>query len=403
MLVLLVAAVTGAWADVIPTTYDLKVGTNAQGTVKFYVAETEVTKAAEGATVTVAIEPNTGWSVGGLQGLWYAAIEAAKAPKRAQSNIDLLKDFELEPVEGNPNAFTFVMKRANAEISVSYRKLLTHTDISFEDIAAVTYTGQALTPDVTVKDGSTVLTKDTDFSVSYESNENVGTGKATIVGIGLYSGQVEKTFTINKADITPTAPTAMTQLTFNGQAQTLVAAGSITGPGNMEACEMQYSLDGQTYAKELPTAVNAGSYTVFYKVVGDANHNGVDAQFINVAIYKAALTNVLLQASTLTYNQQEQSPTITSVKAGELVVPATDYIVSGSATNVGTYTMTVKAKESADNFTGTATAQYSIVAADANLFNITLGTSTFTFNGTELKPTVTVKDGYGYRYRNGYR
>ncbi len=392
MLVLLVAAVTGAWADIIPT-YDLKVGTNAQGTVKFYIAETEVTKAAEGATVTVAIEPNTGWSVGGLQGLWYAAGSAVKAPKRVQSNIDLLKDFELEPVEGNPNAFTFVMKRANAEISVNYRKLLTHTDISFEDIAAVTYTGQALTPDVTVKDGQTVLTKDTDFSVSYESNENVGTGKATIVGIGLYSGQVEKTFTINKADITPTAPTAMTQLTFNGQAQTLVAAGSIAGPGNMEACEMQYSLDGQTYAKELPTAVNAGSYTVFYKVVGDANHNGVDAQFINVAIYKAALTNVLLQASTLTYNQQEQSPVITSVKAGELVVPATDYTVSGSATNVGTYTMTVMAKESAENFTGTATAQYSIVAADANLFNITLGTSTFTFNGTELKPTVTVKDG----------
>ena len=375
------------------TKFMLSVGENAQGSVKFYVNEKETTYADEGATVTVAIEPNTGWSVGGLQGLWYAAGSATKAPKRAQSNIDLLKDFELEPVEGNPNAFTFVMKRANAEISVSYRKLLTHTDISFEDIAAVTYTGQALTPDVTVKDGQTVLTKDTDFSVSYESNENVGTGKATIVGIGNYSGQVEKTFTINKADITPTAPTAMTQLTYNGQAQTLVAAGSIAGPGNLEACEMQYSLDGQTYAKELPTAVNAGSYTVFYKVVGDANHNGVDAQFINVAIYKAALTNVLLEASTLTYNQQEQSPTITSVKAGELVVPATDYIVSGSATNVGTYTMTVKAKESADNFTGTATAQYSIVAADANLFNITLGTSEFTFNGTELKPTVTVKDG----------
>ena len=386
--------------------YALSVGTNDHGTVKFYVGQNEVTTAKEGQTVTVEITPATGWSTGSIKGLWYAANGAAKAPKRAQSNIDLLKDFELEPVEGNPNAFTFVMKRANAEISVSYRKLLTHTDISFEDIAAVTYTGQALTPDVTVKDGSTVLTKDTDFSVSYESNENVGTGKATIVGIGLYSGQVEKTFTINKADITPTAPTAMTQLTFNGQAQTLISAGSITGPGNMEACEMQYSLDGQTYAKELPTAVNAGSYTVFYKaavnagsytvfykVVGDANHNGVDAQFINVAIYKAALTNVLLQASTLTYNQQEQSPVITSVKAGELVVPATDYIVSGSATNVGTYTMTVMAKESADNFTGTATAQYSIVAADANLFNITLGTSTFTFNGTELKPTVTVKDG----------
>ena len=393
LLVLLLTAVTGAWADVAPT-YDLKVGTNAQGTVKFYVAETEVTKAEEGATVTVAIEPNTGWSVGGLQGLWYAAGSAVKAPKRVLGNIDLLKDFELEPVEGNPNAFTFVMKRANAEISVNYRKLLTHTDISFEDIAAVTYTGQALTPDVTVKDGTTVLTKDTDFSVSYESNENVGTGKATIVGIGLYSGQVEKTFTINKADITPTAPTAMTQLTYNGEAQTLVAAGSIAGPGNMEACEMQYSLDGKTYAKELPTATNAGSYTVFYKVVGDANHNDVEPAFINVAIYKAALTNVLLEASTLTYNQQEQSPVITSVKAGELVVPAEAYTISGNkATNVGNYLIEIAPKDDAQNYDGSAKAQWSIVAADANLFTIELSNSSLVYNGTELKPTATVKDG----------
>lgn len=374
--------------------FKLSVGTNAQGTVKFYVGEAEVTKAAEGATVTVAIEPNTGWSVGGLQGLWYAAGSAVKAPKRAQTGVDLLKDFELNPVEGNPNAYTFTMKRANAEISVNYRKLLTHADISFVDIAAVTYTGQALTPAVTVKDGETALVKDTDFSVSYESNENAGTGKATIVGIGKYSGQVEKTFTINKADITPTAPTAMTQLTFNGQAQTLVAAGSITGPGNMEACEMQYSLDGQTYAKELPTAVNAGSYTVFYKVVGDANHNGVEAAFINVPIYKAALTNVLLEATNLTYNKQEQSPVITGVKAGTLDVPAEAYTISGNkATNVGNYLIEILSKDDAQNYDGTAKAQWSIVAADAQLFSIELSNSSLVYNGTELKPTATVKDG----------
>ena len=388
LLALLMVAVTGAWADVIPTTYDLKVGTNAQGSVKFYVAETEVTKAAEGATVTVAIEPNTGWSVGGLQGLWYAAGSAVKAPKRVQSNIDLLKDFELEPVEGNPNAFTFVMKRANAEISVSYRKLLTHTDISFEDIAAVTYTGQALTPAVTVKDGSTVLTKDTDFSVSYESNENVGTGKATIVGIGLYSGQVVKNFTINKADITPTAPTALENLTYNTQAQTLISAGSAEGG------EMQYSLDGQTYAKELPQGTNAGSYTVFYKVVGDDNHNDVAPAFINVAIYKAALTNVLLQQTNLVYNQQEQSPVITSVKAGELTVPTTAYTISGNkATTVGNYEVVIEPKDDAQNYDGRATAQWSIIAADAQIFTINLGSTSLVYDGTELKPTVTVKDG----------
>ena len=311
-----------------------------------------------------------------------------KAPKRVQAGVDLLKDFELTPVEGNPNAFTFTMKRANAEFNVSYRKLLTHTDITIEDIAAVTYTGQALTPAATVKDGTTTLTLDTDYSVSYADNENAGTGKATIVGIGLYSGQVVKNFTINKADITPTAPTALENLTYNTQAQTLISAGSAEGG------EMQYSLDGTTYAKELPQGTNAGSYTVFYKVVGDDNHNDVAPAFINVPIYKAALTNVLLQQTNLVYNQQEQSPVITSVKAGELIVPTTAYTISGNkATTVGNYEVVIEPKDDAQNYDGRATAQWSIVAADAQTFTINLGSTSLVYNGTELKPTVTVKDG----------
>lgn len=120
-LLALVCMTLTASADVVPT-YALTKATDAEahGTITFKVGENTVTSAAEGQTVTVAIEPNEGWSVGGLQGLWYAAEGSAKAPKRVQAGVDLLKDFELEPVEGNPNAFTFVMKRANAEISVSY-------------------------------------------------------------------------------------------------------------------------------------------------------------------------------------------------------------------------------------------------------------------------------------------
>ena len=371
--------------------YQLKVGTSDHGTIAFTVGGEERNYAIDGETVTVTITPDANWSMGSVKGLWYAAV--AKAPRRvAPENIDLLKDFELTPVEGNANAFTFVMKRANAEISVSYRKLLTHTDISIEDIAAVTYTGQALTPAVTVKDGTTVLTKDTDFSVSYESNENVGTGKATIVGIGLYSGQVEKTFTIQKADLQVTAPTAR-ELTYNGEAQTLVNAAVLQGAGNTDECRIEYSLDNQTWATALPEGTNAGSYTVFYKAVADANHNPVAAAFINVPIYKAALTTVLIAETNLVYNKQEQQPVITGVKAGTLDVPAADYTYAGSATEVGTYTVTTTAKANAQNFTGQATTQFSIVAADANLFTLTVDPEEFTYNGEEQKPTVTVKDG----------
>ena len=368
--------------------FTLSVGTNDHGSVKFLIGQEEVTTAKEGQTVTVVIEPNTGWSVGGLQGLWYAAGSATKAPKRAAENVDLMKDFELEPVTGQENAWSFEMKRANAEISVSYRKLLTHTDISFVDIAAVTYTGQALTPAVTVKDGTTTLTKDTHYTVSYEDNVDAGTAKVTIIGKGDYDGQVVKNFTINKANITPTAPTALENLTYNTQAQTLISAGQAEGG------EMQYSLDNQTYATTLPQGTNAGSYTVFYKVVGDKNHNDVAPAFINVAIYKAALSNVLIEQTNLVYNQQEQSPVITSVKAGELIVPTEAYTISGNkATNVGNYEVVIEPKDDAQNYDGRATAQWSIIAADAQTFTINLASTEMVFNGTELKPTVTVKDG----------
>ena len=57
LLVLLMAAVTGAWADIIPT-YDLSVGTNDHSTMKFYVGQDEVTKAKEGETVTIVVTPD---------------------------------------------------------------------------------------------------------------------------------------------------------------------------------------------------------------------------------------------------------------------------------------------------------------------------------------------------------
>ena len=63
------------------------------------------------------------------------------------------------------------------------------------------------------------------------------------------------------------APTAKTGLVYTGSAQTLVNAGtSSTGT-------MYYSLNNSTWSAEIPTATDAGSYTVYYRVVGDANHS----------------------------------------------------------------------------------------------------------------------------------
>jgi CCR4-NOT transcriptional regulation complex NOT5 subunit len=58
------------------------------------------------------------------------------------------------------------------------------------------YTGKAITPTVTVKYGSTKLTKGTDYTVSYKNNTKTGKATVTVTGKGKYSGTKTATFVI---------------------------------------------------------------------------------------------------------------------------------------------------------------------------------------------------------------
>ena len=49
-----------------------------------------------------------------------------------------------------------------------------------QSIADVTYTGEALEPEVVVKNGNTTLTLGTDYQVAYKDNKNAGTATVTI-------------------------------------------------------------------------------------------------------------------------------------------------------------------------------------------------------------------------------
>ena len=284
--------------------YTLSVGTNEHGTIAFSVNGHAAEYASEGDEVTVTITPDDDWSTGTVKGLWYAA-EAAKGPRRvAAANIDLLKDFDLTPVEGDANAFTFTMKRANVEVSATYRKMLTHQDITIEDIEAVTYNGQAQQPAVTVKDGTTTLVLGTDYTVAYSNNVNAGTATATITAAATsenYAGDTATTFTIEKAAIAVTAPTPRV-LTYNGEAQTLIDAATQEGDGNMDGCQILYSLNDIAWSTKLPQGIDAGMYTMLYKVEANANHNAVEVQSVDVPIYSAQMTAVTLAQTELQCN-----------------------------------------------------------------------------------------------------
>ena len=86
---------------------------------------------------------------------------------------------------------------------------------------------------------------------SYRASVTVGSATAT------------KNFSIAKAASAITnAPTANT-LTYTGEAQALITAGTASGG------TMQYKLGDGEYSTDIPTATDAGDYTVCYKVVGD--------------------------------------------------------------------------------------------------------------------------------------
>ena len=87
-----------------------------------------------------------------------------------------------------------------------------------------------------------------------------------------------------KQDPKYTPPTAIPGLTYNKKPHDLINPGSAVGG------EMQYRLDNGTYSTTPPTATDAGTYTVYYKVVGDAIHNDTVEQSITVTIDKAPLT-----------------------------------------------------------------------------------------------------------------
>ena len=131
LLVLLVAAVSGAWAlDAVPA-FNLSVAEsdNGSGTISYTVQDkddpekiTENAKGAnEGDLVTVTVTADKGYVVGSVTASTNNTWEAAGAPsRRAPAAIPMLGDVTLTPVEGKANTWTFTMPAANVEVKVGY-------------------------------------------------------------------------------------------------------------------------------------------------------------------------------------------------------------------------------------------------------------------------------------------
>ena len=255
---------------------------------------------------------------------------------------------------------------ASVEYTIAPKEL---TDPTIEIASGSVYDGNAKTPNVTVKDGENTIDP-SEYAVSYDNNVNAGENTATVTitdnANGNYTVSGSAKFSIAKAVSTCTAPTPITALTYTGEAQTLINAGT-TVDGTM-----QYSTDSTNYGTTIPIGENAGEYTVWYKVAGDGNHS--DTTPVSVTIAKAKVEIPAADPTQFTYSGDEQTYTLA---ASDL------YTVAGNVRkSAGTYTVTVTLKD-AENYVwsdNTATAK------------------TFDFVIAKAPVTVTVKDKSAYTY-----
>lgn len=190
------------------------------------------------------------------------------------------------------------------------RKTTAASTLTITDIPEKTFTGYAITPTLTVKDGETTLTLDADYSVAYTDNVNAGTATATITGLAEsgatcttpYLGTQDKTFSIVQATPVIVMDATTMELVNNGTQNT--ATRTVTrvfidnnGNGTWDEgtdyditglCTVTYSTDNDAVAtvnetSGLVTAAGFGTTTITATVVGATNWTSQTATYtVNV-------------------------------------------------------------------------------------------------------------------------
>ncbi|MBQ8823416.1 MAG: hypothetical protein IJZ82_12300, partial [Lachnospiraceae bacterium] len=151
---------------------------------------------------------------------------------------------------------------------------------------------------------------------------------------------------------------------------------------------------------------NKGTNATDYVMVVTGNGNFEGSVDIPWSIAKKNISDaVVTLGEALTYNGATQTQSISSISTDGMTMTTTDYVVTGDAAlNAGDYTLTVTAAENS-NFTGSATAKWSIAKKDITGVEVTLGEA-LTYNGVEqtLDYTVGKVDGLTITYdASGYK
>ena len=198
-----------------------------------------------------------------ITGLIYSGEEQKPTPvvKIGSATLEEGTDYTVDSYSNNINAGTATVTITGKGSYINSKTIeftISPAPISSTDISGLvdkTYNGKQQTQTPVVKFGSATLAEGTDYTVSYSNNINAGTDTAKVTFTAAdnpnFTGTVDKTFTINKADQNFTVKAAASSIdvgkttkvtvsgaqekpayTFtssNAKVATVNAAGTVTG------------------------------------------------------------------------------------------------------------------------------------------------------------------------------
>lgn len=277
--------------------------------------------------------------------------------------------------------------------------------MKLSSIASQKYTGSAIEPVITIKNGTKTLVKDTDYTVEYSNNTAVGTATVTITGIGDYTGTRTATFKITG--------TALSKMKLNGFVSSAPWTGSevkqnttfsnTTGSGANKVTH--YLTEGTDYTVSYQNNVKIGTATVIYTGINGYTGSvkktykitGISMSKVSVS---GLITSMVYDGKAMEQSGYELTYTTgTGVNKQVTVLQEdSDYTVSyqkntaaGTAyivfTGINGYTGTVKKSYKIT--------KYSLASTDGKIDVAEIGTQVYTKDGAKPKPVVTYTNDEG--------
>ena len=269
-------------------------------------------------------------------------------------------------------------------VSTTYRinpQTLTSADTSIS-VESAYYNGSEQKPAVSVTHNGKKLTPDTDYTVTYTNNiEVTDYARARITGQGNYKGTLSQYFTIQKQDISNSTIT--------------LSADSFPYDGTDKRPDVTVKSGNNTLTASSDYTVsysnNRAVGTATVTISGRNNYTGSASKSFRIVPADIANFTASLSASTFGYDGSKKKPSATVRSGNKTLTSGTDFTVSYSNNvNVGTASAVITGK---GNYSGSITKEFIITPADFSKLTASLATGTFSYDGTEKKPEVTVKSG----------